>query len=189
MKQLKLIFVGAMAVGLAFAGLGCNQPNGQPANNPDRVVVLPPGKDQPKVGKSTEFVFDECSDRVQNLCGALTNYYRAKQRFPVALEDLKPYGFVGEDLVLTCPASGKPYQYASSGLEAPGQDITIYIYDAEPSHADERWCGVVKKGATSGALGLFVEHIPESKFKMFLPVAPVQTQSPNVQDIKPVPRH
>jgi hypothetical protein len=87
---------------------------------------------------------DPCGDRIEDLCGPLALYYRDNHHGPARVEELGRYAIPGEQLNIACPASNKPYLCSPQGLEARGQDIRIYLYDAEPCHNGARWCAVAR---------------------------------------------
>ena len=74
-----------------------------------------------------------------------------EQRRVQTSKGLVEYADVGQVLKFNCPVSGMPYVYVPQGLEAPGQNIRIYVYDGAPVHGGARWCAVSKTGAAVGA--------------------------------------
>jgi hypothetical protein len=117
---------------------------------------------------------DPCGDRMQDLCGALTAYYNMYHHGPARIEDLQPFAIPGEQIQSACPVSGKPYLFAPDGLAATGQDIRIYIYDAEPSHNGARWCAIKQGGAAANQpVIMFADKLPEAIFRRFRPATPL----------------
>ena len=127
---------------------------------------------------------------MQDLCEPLFLYDKLKHSLPAKLEDLQPYANDGQELKFICPVSGKRYNYAPAGLDAPGQNIRIYVYDAAPVHvfynrtrnpwanpkcygrrdpADggSRMCVFSKPDAATGAPTLFTDEIPERAFRQY----------------------
>jgi hypothetical protein len=157
-----------LVFGLVIAGLlaqsGCTNTQA-PAKPPPKII---------KVEKTTDGFgplagADDCADQLQDLCGAMARFYQAHHHFPAQVQELAPYAFPGMTLHFTCPVSGKPYVCSPTGLHAPGESIRIYIYDAEPSHAGQRWCGYTKTDEVSGADAvLWCDHFPELRFQKFL---------------------
>ena len=162
--------VRSLCLSLALAA-GCVTVPAQPVQKP-RVVTsnAPPGF----TGNAMTAI-DPCADQIQDLCGALLSYYLVKHKLPAQLAELQQYADTGQVLKFTCPVSGKPYVYVPQGLEAPGQNIRIYIYDAEPVHNGARWCAVSKSGASVGAEAFFAEKVPEKRFAQFMAAATPQT--------------
>jgi hypothetical protein len=159
--------------------VGCVTVPQQPAQKP-RVTT---SNGPPAFTGNAIAAIDPCADQIQDLCGALLSYYLVKHKLPLHLEELQQYADVGQVLKFTCPVSGQPYVYVREGIEAPGQNLRIYIYDAAPAHGGARWCAVSKSGATVGADAIFAEKIPEKRFSQFLaatpaPSAPASPRSP-----------
>lgn len=178
------------AVAVACALAGCVTTTQTATPKPAAAPVKPP---RPFSGNFIT-ALDPCADQMQDLCGALFLYDLKKHALPARLQDLQPFADAGQELKFTCPVSGKPYIYAPTGLDAPGQNIRIYVYDAEPAHvfynstrnpwsnpksygrpdpADggSRSCIFSKPDAATGAPTLFTDEIPERAFRQFAPSA------------------
>jgi hypothetical protein len=191
-RRLRMSIHRAIAAALAaFALAGCTTTvvrSGGMKSGPDAATKAP----QPY---TEDFInsLDPCADQMQDLCGALFLYDKMKHVLPPRLEDLQQVA-TGLDLKFTCPVSGKPYIYAREGLEAPGQTIRIYVYDAAPAHvfynkSSNPWSNpksygrpnpadggsrmsiFTKPDAATGAPTLFTDEIPERAFKQFRPAA------------------
>ncbi len=157
--------IGAGAMLLLLAG--CVTTTQTTGPRPTATVSKPP---PPFAGNAME-ALDPCGDRIQDLCGPLILYYQLHHRGPEHIEELQAFADPGQTLKLTCPVSGKPYLCAPSGLQAPGQNRRIYIYDADPVHGGARCCAVTKQGVTAGADAAFFEDkIPEAEFRLFTAV-------------------
>lgn len=150
---------------LIVPGLGC----GGPGNNSTSAV----GGSSPAVDPSHRVIvqrvdpLDPCANRIQDIGGALLAYDHINHHLPSRLDELLP---IDDSLSFVCPATGKPYVYVPEGLDAPGQDLRIYLYDAQPTPSGIRWCAVTRGSAISGASACFAEPIPESKFNLYRPI-------------------
>jgi hypothetical protein len=178
------------AVVAACALTGCVP--AQPATT--KTVALDRKPVQPYAGVDPIASLDPCADQMEDLCGPLFNYYLVNHKLPAQLEEVQKYADPGQVLKFTCPVSGKHYLYSPEGLQAPGSNIRIYVYDAEPVHvfynrttnpwSNPKWygkpnpadggarkCIVNKPDAANGAPTLFTEEIPERAFRQFAPSA------------------
>jgi hypothetical protein len=79
---------------------------------------------------------------MQDICGALLEYYVVNHHLPTVLQELQGFGDTGSELNFTCPISGKPYVYVPDGLAIPNVDRRLVLYDATPAHNGKSW-GIV----------------------------------------------
>ena len=142
--------------------------SGGALSTPTNAPVVKTAPPQPAFTGNAIEAFDPCGDRMEDLCGPLIFFYKQHGRGPERLEELQPFAIPGQLLKFTCPVSGKPYVCAPDGLSADGQDIRIYIYDAEPVHHGARWCAVKKNGAMANQPEIMYSVLlPEEKFRRF----------------------
>jgi hypothetical protein len=146
-KFLSLPICSTLGLICAFVG-GCQTTTIRSGAAPAVSVSNSPGAQQPApfTGDALD-ALDPCGNRIEDLCGPLALYYRDNHHGPARIEELERYAFAGEHLNLVCPVSNKPYLCSPQGLEARGQEIHIFIYDAEPVHNGARWCAVARGGA------------------------------------------
>jgi len=128
---------------------------------------------------------DPCSENLQNISGALWNYYRANHQFPTQLGDLRPYALGSAPLDFICPISHKSYLYYPTGLTCPDQqnqnmlfpqgmvrpdaDQEIIACDPAPSHDCSRWCLFMSPIRPGSAMTTQVLLIPELAFRNYHP--------------------
>ncbi len=112
---------------------------------------------------------DPCALRMQDLCGAMLLYFTANKHLPDKLESLQRYADAGTTLTFTCPASGQPYIYNSTGLVAPGIRDTLILYDATAAHRGERWGIVMAPPATGKAVLMYVIPLSDKLLNAYSP--------------------
>jgi hypothetical protein len=144
------------------------QPQGTPVAHTGEHVLIPTGPDNKGLDPSRSFGKSECGDQLQDLSGALIQYYSLHKSMPAKLEDLAPLADPGAPLKFACPKSGKPYGYSPGGLVAPGKSSSIVIYDASPDHNGYRWCVFVHP---SGVNQIVTNVVPvkEDMFRQYSP--------------------
>jgi len=124
---------------------------------------------------------DPCATRLQDIEGAIMDYYVDNRQLPAHLEDLrKMRGY--SNLEFTCPVSNLPYIYNPIGIITADHQPRMICYDATPVHYGRRW--VIEfveerrdnhisllPGATNVVLPPFVnvKHMPESAFTLARP--------------------
>lgn len=187
-KFFAILFRTMFPIGCCALFAGCQTTTVRSGAAPTMKVAVSSGasQQQPFNGDAIE-AMDPCGDRMEDLCGPLALYFRDNGHGPARLEELQPYAFPGERLNFTCPVSGKPYLCSPQGLEAQGQNIRIYIYDATPVHtvvqrdgtvSPARWCAVARGSAVlNQPQVMYAVKLPEAVFRRFnaLPlVLPIQ---------------
>jgi hypothetical protein len=115
-------------------------------------------------GATDDISNDECSSRLQDICGGLLEYYAINRIFPVRLEDMQSIGDPGLSLKFTCPETGLPYVYVPGGLRRPGAGMSIIVHDARANKKEVRNCILMSVAANGQAPTLRVEPIPEAVF-------------------------
>ena len=93
-------------------------------------------------------VNDVCAERLHDLCGQLFLYYSRKHVLPQSLEELAPSSATPSSMPsarLVCPVSGKPYVYDRAGLEVPGSDKLVIVYDPTPCQGGKRHVIVIDR--------------------------------------------
>ncbi len=132
-----------------FADLSANGNLSAPTLSPEAVVAT-----------------DTCASRLQDIGEALLLYYSVNKHLPAQLEELKSES--GTPLNFTCPQSGKPYLYISSGLAAVSHDKRIIICDSTPSHNGKRWCIFMPPPRPGQAVSMEVLEVPEGLYRTYL---------------------
>jgi hypothetical protein len=80
---------------------------------------------------------DPCILRLEKVSEQFCLYYLSNRELPETLDDLKKAA--GAALPpLVCPKCGRPYLYSREGLEVPGTDKRVLVYDSEPCHGGKR---------------------------------------------------
>ena len=115
-----------LAMAAAFLVGGCYQMY-QYQHKPTPTPLKPPAPE----------IDDPCILRLEKVSEQFCLYYNLKRELPETLEDLKKSA--GAALPpLVCPKSGTPYLYSREGLEVPGTDKRVIVYDSEPTHDGKR---------------------------------------------------
>ncbi len=118
------------------------------------------GAPAPKAGQpKPQPVLDGCSERLHSLCEPLLLSYAAHKRFPGSLDELRRGN---AKLSLTCPVSGKPYEYNPDGLEVLGRSLWVIVYDSVPCHSGLRWTIVCEAPRPGKPLVPFVLNLDSS---------------------------
>jgi hypothetical protein len=103
----------------------------RPAANTDRLA-------EPQANDPSLNWTDPCAVNLGRVVEALLLHYSQHHHLPETLAELPKKSLDGEPISLTCPASGKPYQYFAQGFEPPvGLIVTgvrLILYDAQPVH-------------------------------------------------------
>lgn len=122
---------------------------------------------------------DPCNERLQNLGGALLEYYFDHKHLPAHLADLRE---TSPDVQFTCPTSGEQYIYVPSGLSVPGSSERLILFDATPAHGGFRNALVLGKDAHGNML-TWPKKLSEKDFQSYRPSKPILppkvTTSPN----------
>ena len=149
---------------------GSQEPIGTPVAHTGEQLLIPTGPDNKGFDPARSLGTSECGDQLQDISGALIQYYALHKAMPAKLEDLAPLAEPGAPLKFSCPKSGKPYGYSPGGLIAPGKAASIVIYDASPDHNGYRWCVLVHP---SGVNAIVTDVVPvkEDVFRQYLPAA------------------
>ena len=119
---------------------------------------------------ATQSFGDPCASRLQNIEGAMLEYYVTAHHWPASLDELKAIS--SEPLELTCPVSNQRYIYNLQGLEGPGDPRKLIVYDALPVHNNARWGIVLGREVIGGNPALDVLLIPEAAFRQYHQSAP-----------------
>ena len=126
-----------------------------------------PAADSPTAGT------DPCANRLHDLGGLLLLYFVTNRRLPERLDDLAPLSDDPSKFHehITCPASGRPYEYVPKGLPAAGTDRVLLVYDPTPAHGGGAFRWVLLASAPQGdqPLSTWVTPYTEKKFKQHAP--------------------
>jgi len=156
MKRLFLIPV--LLALLAGCGSGPKVTNVPAAGVTGPATVTPTNGDP-----MTAITNDACGSRLQDIAGALLQYYATNRRLPMALDDVRGMGDIDEPLKFTCPDTGLPYVYVPRGLHQPGKDMYIIVHDAIP-HDGIRHCIVMSVSGSTRTPQTQVVVMPEEMF-------------------------
>jgi hypothetical protein len=117
---------------------------------------------------------DPCAERLQDIEGALLNYFLLNKHLPQKLDELKSLADFGTQLNFTCPVSKKPYVYSPAGLEAAGRAKRIYVHDPEPSHeGGKRWCIMMPPVRPGQQPFMEVLLLDDKDFRSYLPISQI----------------
>lgn len=164
----------AMAVVSAVA-VGCvdSKPKGKTVQEALGLPDMPKGP--PPATVEDALLADPCTNRMQDLAGALLMYYAMNRTLPKTLDDLSSLEDVTGKLKLTCPASNQPYVYDLQGLHTVGGKKYIIAYDPTPAHGGEaakklggaRNVIVTPEEAKGNTRSFEVMLMPEGTFKTY----------------------
>lgn len=112
---------------------------------------------------------DPCAARLHAISGAMLEYYALHGRLPIRIEDLNALSDLEEPLSFSCPASGKPFVYVPSGLTSLEDPKPIVLFDPAVDRAGLRWVIRLRRPTPQEAGATFVEHLPETVFRTFVP--------------------
>lgn len=114
---------------------------------------------------------DPCAARLQDIGGALLEYYFLHGRLPMTLEELSALPDLERPLTFSCPGSDKAFVYVPAGLVSAGDPRPIVVYDPTVDRAGLRWVIRLRRPTHREAAAAFVEHIPQSVFQTATPPA------------------
>ena len=154
------------AATICFAALllGCQSSTSKPTNGTQALPEFHGQSLDEALGS------DECSTRMQDIEGVLAVYCANNQnRLPDSLDQLKEVPGLGPSVNLTCPATGKPYEYSQAGLFLANESRRIIVWEPSPSHQGSRLCLLVPRLERGSAVTMEVKLIPEVLFKKAVP--------------------
>lgn len=99
-------------------------------------------------------------------------YYALNKQLPERLEDLAPLADVGAEFGVDCPASGRPYVYAPSGIPAAGSERFLVLYDAIPAHGGLRWGVFIAPPRDRQPPATWVIPMSEEVYRTYVPRTP-----------------
>lgn len=163
----------AGALLLVAALCGCQpQPRGSQGGGAAAARKPPgPGSALPPLTPDAIKATDLCAERLQDVEGALLDYYALNHHLPERLDELKSLAGFGTELNFTCPVSKKPYVYTPAGLEAAGRAKRIIVHDAEPVHDGKRWCIMMPPVKPGQQPFMEVLLIEEKDFRAYMPIS------------------
>lgn len=176
----------------AFAGIalqaGCKSKPKRPAAIKPMVVVnsrldsVPTATPTASVLREQDILAskDRCAGRLHDLEGAMLMYFAIHKQLPQKLDDLRSAADIGQQLEFACPESGAAYVYDPRGLELPGREERLLIYDSSPAHAGGRWGIIAGRPRGRDPAAMWVVRIPEAAFQQYhaSPAAPAASDQP-----------
>lgn len=120
---------------------------------------------------SEQPIVDPCAMRLHDIGGAILMYYALNRRMPMELKEASLLSQSGDALKLTCPVSGRPYVYNPTGLQIPGTNKRVIVYDAAPVHDGHRNCLIMPMPRRNQGMSTDVKSVPEAVFETFIPIA------------------
>lgn len=171
LKMIRRVFSSAFCLlNLALLSTGC-----QPAVQPKTGAANPPMIDEPTERAETKkltpaqlAVVDPCAIRLQDITGAMLQFYALNRQLPDKLDDLRTIADVGTELQFTCPVSHQPYAYVPNGLQSAGRNKRILLHDSAASHDGNRWCVLMAPIQNGKAPYLEVVLLPDNLFHTYL---------------------
>ncbi|HEY2589715.1 MAG TPA: hypothetical protein VGI81_28485 [Tepidisphaeraceae bacterium] len=162
----------AGAVLLATFPLGC-QPAPLPSSNPHPTVTVngaPPGAAAPARPEQIEQAIgaSPAGMRLQEISGALLEYYALHGRLPAMLAELESLPDLDQPLNFMSPTSGKPYAYVPAGLKSPTDTREIVVYDIAPDASGLRYVILLRRPRGREAAATWVDRIPEAMFQQYV---------------------
>jgi hypothetical protein len=159
----KLIIVGG-----ALGAFGC-QPTPAPQSRVQPQVIVSGGQSSSDPPARTEQIegaihSDACAARLQEISGALLEYYALYERLPARLDVLNSLPDLDQPLAFSCPNSDRPFIYVPSGLRSAGDSRQIVLYDPAIDRAGLRWVIRMRRPSAREAAATWVEHVPASTF-------------------------
>ena len=108
---------------------------------------------------------------MQDISGALLEYYAINSRLPATLAELNSLSDLDRPLTFSSPASGKPFVYAPVGLRSPADPREIVLFDPAVDREGLRWVIKLRRPRGREVAATWVERIPNSIFQTYAPVS------------------
>lgn len=158
---------------LAAALAGCKS---DPASMPAaRATVRINGEDFAPRGRQKPQPLDQtlksdpCAARLHAISGAMLEYYALNNRLPRTLTDLQSLADLDDPLTLTCPETGKPYQYVPAGLQSPEDARQIIVVDSAPNNSGLRWAILMQRARGRQPAAMWVMLLTDPVFQGYVP--------------------
>jgi hypothetical protein len=171
------LFRRVVVVGCAALAFGCQPTPVQPTSPQPQVVVNgnpsisgPAARPEQIEGAIHS---DVCAARLQQISGALLEYYAIHGQLPPTLEVLSSLSDLDQPLTFTCPKSDQPFIYVPGGLHSPGDARQIVVYDPGVDRAGLRWIVRMRSPRGREAAATWVEHVPATSFQTNTPAQPM----------------
>lgn len=164
------------SVGLAVASFGCQPTPAEQSRAQPQVIVsgAQSSSDPPARTEQIEGAIhsDACAARLQEISGALLEYYALYEELPARLDVLNALPDLDQPLAFSCPNSDRPFVYVPSGLHSAGDSRQIVLYDSVIDRAGLRWVIRMRRPSAREAAATWVEHVPASTFDIRQPAQP-----------------
>jgi hypothetical protein len=154
------------------------------SSQPKHATVEGPVARQRPMGDSVLAATDPCAVRMQDISGAMLEYYMLNHHLPAVLQELRGFGDAGTDLNFTCPVSGKPYVYVPKGLSIPNVERLLVLYDAEPVHDGKSWGIVVAPQVGTKPMMAWVIQLNARLLQAYINGAPAPESIPVPVNVK-----
>jgi len=156
---------------MILTGCQSQTPPKSASGNPPMIDEPNPPVDARKLTPAQLAVVDPCAIRLQDLTGAMLQFFVVNRHLPERLEELRTVIDPGADLPVTCPVSHQPYVYVANGLQSAGRNKRIMLHDAAASHDGNRWCVLMAPIQSGKAPYLEVVLMPDNLFRTYLPIS------------------
>jgi hypothetical protein len=165
-----------IVIGGVLLAIGC-QPAPAPQTRSQPQVIIngaqsvsdPPARPEQIEGAIHS---DACAERLQEISGALLEYYASYEKLPARLDVLNSLPDLDQPLAFSCPNSDRPFVYVPSGLHSAGDSRQIVLYDPAIDRAGLRWVIRMRRPSAREAAATWVEHVLASSFDIRPPAQP-----------------
>jgi hypothetical protein len=106
--------------------------------------------------------------RLQEISGALLEYYAIHDHLPSVLADLQSLSDLEQPLNFVSPTSGKPYVYVPAGLKSPSDSRQIIVYDPTPDATGLRNVILLRRPHARESAATWVDRMPEGVFNQYI---------------------
>ena len=158
---------------LGWILVGCQTPPTAKRTSANPPFIDEPGNPVVKSKLTPEQLsaVDPCAIRLQDITGAMLQFYVVNRHLPEKLEGVRTFSDFGAELQFTCPVSRQPYIYIPNGLQSAGRNKRIMLHDATAAHDGNRWCVLMAPIQSGKAPYLEVVLMPENLFRTYLPIS------------------
>jgi len=154
--------------------LGCQQKPAAAPRQPLAVTVR--GASSPEAAArgridSAAVDADPCAARLQEISGALLEYYAIHSALPKSLDELQSLPDLDRPLTFACPGSSKPFVYVPGGLTSPADQRVILLYDPRSDTAGMRWVILMRRPTGRQTAAAWAERLSDATFLGYAPAA------------------
>lgn len=111
---------------------------------------------------------DPTSAGMQQISGALLEYYALHGSLPASLQELASLPDLDQPLDLVSPASGQPYAYVPGGLRSATDTREVIVYDPAADAAGLRDVILFRPPVGREAATTLVARMPDAEFGQYV---------------------